>query len=99
MQLNKIPSYNISMGLNRVPTKRTYYLKNSFIENDIIKLKEHTILISKNYPEGKLSSTLFYVKDKYNNWVKSKLKYFENGVQKIIRSENNVYKLDRKKDC
>lgn len=99
MQINRITTYNPSMGLNRVPTKRTYYLKNSFIEKDIIKLKEHTIFISRNYLDGKLSSTLFYVKDKYDNWVKSKLKYFEDGIQKIIRSENNVYKLDRKKDC
>ena len=88
MKIQQTPPYNPIMGLNRVPTKRIYYLPNGFIEKDIVRLKDHTLLIARNYPNGKLSSTLFYLKDKAGRWVKSKLKYFEDGIQKCIRSEN-----------
>lgn len=78
---------NPTMGLNRIPTKRICY-PNGFIEKDIVKLKDHTLLIARNYPNGKLSSTLYYVTDKAGKWLTSKLKYFEDGIQKTIRSEN-----------
>ena len=81
---------NPTMGLNRVPTKRIHYLPNGFIEKDIVRLKDHTLLIARNYPNGKLTSTLYYVTDKAGKWIKSKLKFVEGGVQKVIRSENNV---------
>lgn len=88
MNINAMSPLNIAMGLNKVPTKRVYYSPNSFLEEDIVKLKNHTLLIARNYPNGKLSSTLFYLKDQAGRWIKSKLKYFEDGVQKVIRSEN-----------
>ena len=88
MNINATPPYNPTMGLNRVPTKRIHYLPNGFIEKDIVRLKDHTLLIARNYPNGKLSSTLFYLKDKAGRWGKSQLKYFEDGIQKCIRSEN-----------
>lgn len=88
MMIQGMPPYNPTMGLNRVPTRRIYYLPNGFLEKDIVRLKDHTLLIARNYPNGKLSSTLFYLKDKAGRWVKSKLKYFEDGIQKCIRSEN-----------
>lgn len=81
---------NPTMGLNRVPTKRINYLPNGFIEKDIVRLKNHTLLITRNYPNGELTSTLFYVKNKAGDWVKSKLKYIEDGVLKVIRSERNA---------
>ena len=88
MKIQQTPPYNPTMGLNRVPTKRTYYLPNGFLEKDIVKLKDHTLLITRNYPNGELNSTLFYLKDQAGRWIKSKLKYFEDGMQKVIRSEN-----------
>jgi hypothetical protein len=88
MKINATPPYNPTMGLNRVPTRRIYYLPNGFLEKDIVKLKDHTLLITRNYPNGELSSTLFYLKDQAGRWIKSKLKYFEDGMQKCIRSEN-----------
>jgi hypothetical protein len=90
MKIQQTPPHNPTMGLNRVPTKRIYYLPNGFMEKDIIKLKDHTLLITRNYPNGELSSTLFYLKDQAGRWIKSKLKYFEDGIQKTIRSENNA---------
>ena len=30
---------------------------------------------------------LFYISDRFRNWIKSKLIYFENGVKKIKRSK------------
>jgi hypothetical protein len=88
MKINATPPYNPTMGLNRVPTRRIYYLPNGFLEKDIVKLKDHTLLITRNYPNGELSSTLFYLKDQAGRWIKSKLKYFEDGMPKCIRSEN-----------
>jgi hypothetical protein len=88
MKINATPPHNPTMGLNRVPTRRIYYLPNGFLEKDIVKLKDHTLLITRNYPNGELSSTLFYLKDQAGRWIKSKLKYFEDGMQKCIRSEN-----------
>jgi hypothetical protein len=88
MKIQQTPPYNPTMGLNRVPTRRIYYLPNGFLEKDIVKLKDHTLLITRNYPNGELSSTLFYLKDQAGRWIKSKLKYFEDGMQKCIRSEN-----------
>ena len=85
-----MPPYNPPIGLNRIPTKRICY-SNGFIEKDIIKLKEHTLLIAKNYPNGKLNATLFYLTDKTGKWIKSKLKYIENGMQKVTRSENKCF--------
>ena len=38
--------------------------------------------------EGKLLHKLYYLADSVGNWLKSKLKYYENGkVVKTIRSE------------
>ena len=88
MLVRGVPPYNPTMGLNRVPTKRIYYSLNSFLEKDIVKLKDHTLLITRNYPNGELNSTLFYLTDKAGRWIKSKLKYLEDGAQKTIRSEN-----------
>ena len=48
MKIQPTPPYNPKMGLNRVPTKRIYYLPNGFMEKDIIKLKDHTLLITRN---------------------------------------------------
>lgn len=94
MIIQPIQQNSPKMGLNRVPTKRIYYLPNGFMEKEIIKLKDHTLLITRNYPNGELSSTLFYLKDQACRWIKSKLKYFEDGIQKTIRSENNANQMD-----
>lgn len=90
MRIQATPPYNPSFGLNRTPVRRIDYRPNCYIEKEIVKLKENTILVSRNYLDNKLSSTLFYVKNKAGNWVKSKLKYIEDGVLKVIRSERNA---------
>lgn len=88
MKINATPPYNPTMGLNRVPTKRTYYLADCYWEKDIINLKDYTVSITKNFMGNRLCSKLYYVRDKAGKWIKSKLKYFEDGIQKTIRSEN-----------
>jgi hypothetical protein len=88
MKINATPPYNPTMGLNRIPTKRTYYLADCYWEKDIINLKDYTVSITRNYLENELVSKLIYVKDKAGKWVKSKLRYFENGKWKVTRSEN-----------
>lgn len=39
------------------------------------------------FNDTKDKTKLYYVSDKFRNWIKSKLVYFEKGIKKIIRSE------------
>lgn len=40
--------------------------------------------------EGNLVHKLYYLADNVGNWIKSKLKYYENGkCYKVLRSERN----------
>ena len=38
------------------------------------------------YQDFKDKTKLYYVSDKFRNWIKSKLVYFDKGIKKIIRS-------------
>lgn len=39
------------------------------------------------YQDFKDKTKLYYVSDKFRNWIKSKLVYFDKGMKKVIRSE------------
>ena len=99
MQIHKITTYNPAMGIRKTPTRYTFYDKNCYITDEFGRFKDYKIIITRNYINNKLSQTLMYITDKRDNWIMSKLKTFKNGEKTVIRSENNVCKLDRKKDC
>lgn len=81
-QLNKPqPTFGIYQK-----TKITEYAYKSYIKKDYGRFKDYSIYIQKNYLMGKLASTLISIK-KGEKWLKSKLKYFDNGIKKVIRSE------------
>lgn len=44
------------------------------------------------YFDNQDKTKLFYVSDKFRNWIKSKLIYFENGIKKVLKGENNERK-------
>jgi hypothetical protein len=52
--------------------------------------KGKQVILSKNFINDKLSSRLIYVKDEAGKWLKSKLKYLENGEWKTLKGECNV---------
>jgi len=84
------PIQNPNFGIRIKPTKTTYYYPNCFVEKEIGLFKGKEVIISKNFINDKLSSRLIYVKDKAGKWLKSKLKYFEDGKWKVLRGENNA---------
>lgn len=95
MKIQQTLPYNTTMGLNRVPTKRTYYLADCYWERDTINLKYYTVLITKNFMGGELASKLYYVTDKAGKWIKSKFKYIDDfGNKKVMRSYNNANRMD-----
>lgn len=51
---------------------------------DIGRFRGANIEIYHDYQE---KTKLYYVSDSLRNWLKSKLIYFEKGIQKILRSE------------
>ena len=40
------------------------------------------------HDDKKDNAKLYYISDKFRNWIKSKLVYFINGVKRITTSEN-----------
>ena len=82
MQIQPIQPNNPSFGIYKV-TKVTSYgnRETGFLNGhklDVYTAKEDGILVHK----------LYYLSDKFGNWIKSKLVYFENGKKvKVIKSE------------
>lgn len=70
---------NIYFGIYKY-TKYTPYGK-----CDYGKYKDYNIEI---YDDKKDNAKLYYISDKFRNWIKSKLVYFVNGVKRITTSEN-----------
>lgn len=69
--------------------KRINYAPNCYIERTSRKFRNKEYLVSSNYMDNSLISTLIYVK-KAGDWIKSKLKYFRNGkCYMIVRSQND----------
>lgn len=73
------PIYEPSFGIY-LKTKQTAYG-----HRDIGIYKGKNIDIYHDYDT---KSKLVYVSDSLRNWIKSKLTYFQNGIRKIVRSEN-----------
>lgn len=73
------PIDNVSFGIYKGHRKTNYG------EYTWGKYKDYKIEVFDAY---KNNQKLIYVSDKVLNWVKSKLIYFENGIKKIMRSEN-----------
>jgi hypothetical protein len=75
---NRHPSPNPVFGILTHSKKTHYgeYTKGVYRDYNI------EIFDAKNYKQK-----LYYVSDKFLNWVKSKLVYFQNGTKHIARSE------------
>lgn len=59
--------------------------KTAYGHCDIGKYKGNNIEIYHDYKD---KTKLYYVSDSVRKWIKSKLIYFENGIKKVVRSEN-----------
>lgn len=79
MKPQPIQTYNPTFGIY-LKTKRTAYG-----HCDIGKFKGNNIEIYHDYTD---KTKLYYVSDSVRKWIKSKLIYFDNGIKKIMRSEN-----------
>ena len=90
MKIQKTPPYNPTSGIRTAPTKVSVYAPKCYITKDVGQFKDYNIRITRNYLNNKLASTLYYVTDKAGKWLRSKLKYIENGKQKLLWSKNNV---------
>ena len=80
MKPQPITTYNPSFGIYKY-TKTTSYGKCIYG-----KYKNYNIEI---YHDEKDNAKLYYVSDSIRKWIKSKLVYFDKGIKKIIRSNNN----------
>jgi hypothetical protein len=87
MIIQKTPPYNPNFGITTKPSKKIYYLADCWLEKDFASYKGFDISITKHFMGNKLISKLFYVK-KAGEWIKSKLRYFEDGKWKVTRSES-----------
>lgn len=90
MKIQPISPYNPAMGIRMGNTRTVMYAPSCYITKDLGRFKDYKIQITKNYINNKLASTLCYVTDKSGKWLRSKLKYIENGKQKLLWSKNNV---------
>ena len=88
MKIQQTPPYNPAMGVRTSPTRVYMYAPAKYLTEDFGRFKDYKIHITKSYINDKLSQKLFYVTDSAGKWIKSKLKYFEDGKWKITRSEN-----------
>ena len=79
MKIQPIPPNSPTFGIY-LKTRKTPYGS-----CDIGKFKGNNIEIYNDYKD---KTKLYYVSDAVRNWIKSKLIYFENGVKRVIRSEN-----------
>lgn len=77
-----------SFGMRYLPTKKMMYAPNCYIEKEFGKYKGYDIIISKNFTNNKITSRLIYIKDEYGKWLKSKLKYFDGEMWKVLRGDN-----------
>lgn len=77
------PTIPVNFGIYKGKKPTTYGIK----ETGIINGKKLDVYTA--YENGKIKHKLYYFYDSAGNWIKSKLKYFdENGEQKEIRSKN-----------
>ena len=90
MIIPKTPPYNPNFGIRIKPTKTSYYYPNCYVQKEVGLFKGKEIIISKNFINDKLSSRLIYIKDETGKWLKSKLKYLEDGKWKVLKGESNV---------
>ena len=89
MKIQQVQQCNPNFEIRIKPTKTSYYYPNCYIQNEVGLFKGREIIISKNFIDDKISSRLIYIKDKTGKWLKSKLKYFEDGKWKILKGEKN----------
>ena len=76
-------SLNPSFGI-RISTQNIPYAKNHFINKEYGKIKGYDVFVSKNFSNNKLTSRLICIKDKFNNLIKGKIKYLEDGTWKNL---------------
>lgn len=76
-----------SFGVRIKPTKVSHYYPNMRIEKEVGLFKGHEVTVSKNFVNNKITSRLIYVKDNTGKWLKSKLKYLDEGVWKVLKGE------------
>lgn len=86
----KVDSINsLNFGITIKPPKQSFYAPNCWNEKMVGKYKGYTIRIFNNYTGNRHSSTLI-VLSKVNQWIKSKLKYIEDGKLKTLWSYANA---------
>jgi hypothetical protein len=90
MVISKTPPYNPNFGIRIKPTKTSYYYPNCYIEKEVGLFNGKQVILSKNFMNDKLTSRLIYIKDETGKWLKSKLKYLEDGQWKVLKGESNV---------
>lgn len=80
MKPQPIQTYNPTFGILKGYRKTPYgqYMWGEY--------KQHKIEVFD--AQKKNGQKLIYVSDKLLNWVKSKLFYLQDGIKKVIRSEN-----------
>jgi hypothetical protein len=82
---NLSPSFQIKLQ----PTKIINYATNKYLTKDKGCYKGCEVTITKNFIDNQLTSKLIYLKDTTGKWLKSKLKYFEEGQWKVLESRRN----------
>lgn len=87
MKIQPIPTTNINYKCHKGTTEKIRDYGKVIKDTGFINDKKLEIY-SAYSKEGKLLHKLYYLADSLGNWLKSKLKYYENGkVVKEIRSE------------
>lgn len=88
--MNIKPVDNLNFGILK-NTKKCYYASHCWNVKTFGKYKDYDIKVFEDYINGQFCSTLISI-SKAGKWIKSKLKYFEDGKKKMLWS----YANDRK---
>lgn len=78
------PIQSPNFGVRIQPTKVINHNPRVRVEKEVGFYKDHHITLTKNYLDNQLISRLIYVKDNTGKWLKSKLKYFQDGKWKVL---------------
>ena len=79
----------VSLSFGILKSNKSYiYGYKSCINNMTGKYKDYNIKVRNDYVLGELHTSLIYI-SRYGEWIKSKLRYFENGkVSKVFYSSS-----------
>lgn len=92
MRILPTEKYNKTFGITTKFPKKNIYAPNCWNEMSEGSFKNYNFKVFKNYINGTYGSTLIVLKNG-EKWIKSKLKYFEDGKLKALWS----YAKEKKK--